>query len=87
MLGRKASEGLGNEKTKKAFYAFLVFSSSSGIFWVFFLFRICTIFDREENKDEESAGEGRQTCKLRALETEGQTAIVTAEEFQKETKQ
>lgn len=87
MLGRKESEGLGNEKTKKAFYAFLVFSSLIGISWVFFLFRICTIFDREENKDEESAGEGRQTGKLRALETEGQTAIVTAEEFQKETKQ
>lgn len=87
MLGRKESEGLKDEKTKKAFYAFLVFSSLSGISWVFFLFRICTIFDREENKDEESAGEGRQTGKLRALETEGQTAIVTAEEFQKETKQ
>lgn len=27
------------------------------------------------------------TGKLRALKTEGQTAIVTAEEFQKETKQ
>ena len=87
MLGRKKIEGLGNEKIKKAFYAFLVFSSSSGISGVFFHFRICTIFDREENKDEKSAGEGRQTGKLRALETEGQTAIVTAEEFQKETKQ
>ena len=87
MLGRKEIEGLGNEKTKKAWKVFLVFSSSSGISGVFFHFRISTIFDREENKDEKSAGEGRETCKLRALETEGQTAIVTAEEFQKEAKQ
>ena len=87
MLGRKESEGLENEKTKKAFYAFLAFSFLSGISRVFFHFRICTIFDREENKDEKSAGEGRQTGQLRALEAEGQTAVVAAEEFQKETKQ
>lgn len=48
---------------------------------------IRTILDREENKDEKSAGEGRQTGQLRALEAEGQTAVVAAEEFQKETKQ
>ena len=48
---------------------------------------IRTILDREENKDDERTGEGGQTGQLRALETEGQTAVVAAEEFQKETKQ
>lgn len=48
---------------------------------------IRTILDREENKNDERTGEGGQAGQLRALEVEGQTAVVAAEEFQKETKQ
>lgn len=62
--------------------SFLLLSHQSLI-----LHRICTILDRKENENDERTGEGGQAGQLRALEAEGQTAVVAAEEFQKETKQ